>query len=102
MFITLNRKTLEPPLPNMTAASIVPMVSTNMTRQQIRKDASGNVHVDLDSSTPCWNDAIEWTLLEVTDVPPPRIYKGAIKLWRDIFAKLLHRSPRFLTVQLAR
>jgi hypothetical protein len=26
---------------------------------QIRKDASGDFHVDLDSSIPCWNDAIE-------------------------------------------
>jgi hypothetical protein len=23
---------------------------------QARKDASGNIHVNLDSSTPCWND----------------------------------------------
>jgi hypothetical protein len=59
---------------------------------QIRKDASGNVHVDLDSSTPCWNDAIEWALLEVTEVPLPRVYKGATKFWGDIFADLSH-SP---------
>ena len=26
---------------------------------QIRKDAFGNFRVSLDSSTPCWNDAIE-------------------------------------------
>ena len=25
---------------------------------QIRKDASGNIHVNLDSSTSCWNDTI--------------------------------------------
>src|SRR5438445_8986470 len=43
---------------------------------QVRKDASGNVRVNLDSSTPCWNDAIERSLLEVTEVPPPRIFKG--------------------------
>jgi hypothetical protein len=24
-----------------------------------RKDASGDIHVDLDSSTPCWNDGID-------------------------------------------
>jgi len=41
---------------------------------QVRKDASGNVRVNLDSSTPCWNDAIERSLLEVTEVPPPRIF----------------------------
>ena len=26
---------------------------------QIRKDAFGDIPVNLDSSTPCWNDAIE-------------------------------------------
>ena len=26
---------------------------------QFRKDASGNVHVNLDSSSPCWNDAMK-------------------------------------------
>ena len=26
---------------------------------QIRKDAFGDIHVSLDSSTPCGNDAIE-------------------------------------------
>jgi hypothetical protein len=28
--------------------------------------ASGDVHVNLDSSTPCWNDAIEGALLKLT------------------------------------
>ena len=26
---------------------------------QVRMDASGDIHVKLDSSTPCWNDPIE-------------------------------------------
>ena len=26
---------------------------------QARKDAFGDIHVKLDSSAPCWNDAIE-------------------------------------------
>jgi len=26
---------------------------------QVRKDASGNIRVNLDSSAPCWNDTIE-------------------------------------------
>jgi len=39
---------------------------------QIRKAASGNVHVNLDSSAPCSNDATEEALLEVTEVPQPR------------------------------
>ena len=34
---------------------------------QIRKDASGNIHVNLDSSTPCWNDAIEGVLRKLTE-----------------------------------
>ena len=25
---------------------------------QVRKDASGDIHVNLDSSTPCWNNTI--------------------------------------------
>ena len=37
---------------------------------QVRKDASGNIHVSLDSSTPCWNDAIEGVLHELTEVIP--------------------------------
>ena len=34
---------------------------------QARKDASGDIHVKLDSSTPCWNDAIVGCA-EVTEV----------------------------------
>ena len=34
---------------------------------QVRKDASGNIHVNLDSSTPCWNDAIEGVLRKLTE-----------------------------------
>jgi hypothetical protein len=30
---------------------------------QTRKDASGDIHVDLDSCTPCWNDAVEGSCL---------------------------------------
>jgi hypothetical protein len=26
--------------------------------KQVRKDASGDIHVNLDSSTPCWNNTI--------------------------------------------
>jgi hypothetical protein len=37
---------------------------------QARRDASGNVHVNLDSSTPCWNDATERTLLKLTESHP--------------------------------
>ena len=38
---------------------------------QIRKDASGNVHVNLGSSTPCWNDVLEGVLLEPTEAIRP-------------------------------
>jgi hypothetical protein len=44
---------------------------------QVCKDASGNIHVKLDSSTPCWNDAIERFRFKLTEAPPPRIFKGA-------------------------
>ena len=36
---------------------------------QICKDASGNIHVNLDSSASCWNDRIDGPLLEVTEAP---------------------------------
>jgi len=43
---------------------------------QVRKDASGDIHVNLDSSTPCWNDAIEGTLLEPAESASARIFEG--------------------------
>ena len=43
---------------------------------QVCKDASGNIHVNLDSSTPCWNDAIEGFCFKLIEVPPPGIFKG--------------------------
>jgi hypothetical protein len=46
---------------------------------QVCKDASGNIHVNLDSSTPCWNDAIEGFCFKLIEVPPPRISKEATK-----------------------
>jgi hypothetical protein len=30
-----------------------------MAGTQVRKDASGDIHVGLDSTIPCWNDAVE-------------------------------------------
>jgi len=41
-----------------------------ITGIQARRDASGNVHVNLDSSTPCWNDATERTLPKLTESHP--------------------------------
>jgi hypothetical protein len=49
---------------------------------QIRKDASGDIHVNLDSSTPCWNDAIEGSA-NVTEARPARIFKGERKGRRE-------------------
>jgi hypothetical protein len=39
------------------------------------QDASGDIRVGLDSSSPCWNDVIE-KVLELTEAPPGRIFKG--------------------------
>jgi hypothetical protein len=36
---------------------------------QIRKDASGDIHVDLDSSLPCWNDGIEDRCFKLSETP---------------------------------
>ena len=47
--------------------------------------ASGDIHVSLDSSAPCWNDAIEAALLEVTEGPLPRIFKEATKSTKITF-----------------
>src|SRR5713226_1074614 len=46
---------------------------------QVRKDASGDIHVNLDSSTPCWNDAIEGTLLELAESASARIFEGDLE-----------------------
>jgi hypothetical protein len=35
------------------------VMPARMADIQVRKDASGDIRVGLDSSTPCWNDAIE-------------------------------------------
>ena len=47
---------------------------------QVRKDASGDIHVNLDFSTPCWNDVIEGVVLELTGIPPPVFSKEARSL----------------------
>ena len=54
------------PIDNENADLVIPAWIAGV---QVRKDASGNVRVNLDSSTPCWNDAIEGPLLKVTEVP---------------------------------
>jgi hypothetical protein len=42
---------------------------------QVRKDASGNIHVNLYSSTPYWNDANGGFCLKPTCVSLIRIFK---------------------------
>jgi hypothetical protein len=54
---------------------------------QVRKDASGNIRVNLDSSTPCWNDAIEGPLLKVTEVLLPHIFDGGARRKKNLAAK---------------
>jgi hypothetical protein len=46
------------------------------SRHPGRRDASGNIHVNLGSSTPCWNEAIGGVLPELTEAPSSRIFKG--------------------------
>src|SRR5215471_14975471 len=46
---------------------------------QARTDASGNIHVSLDSSAPCWNDATETTLPKLTKSELTLICKEAAK-----------------------
>jgi hypothetical protein len=46
---------------------------------QLRKDASGDIRVNLDSSTPCRNDAIEGALLEATEVPLPTYFRRSAR-----------------------
>jgi len=47
---------------------------------QVRKDTSGDIRVDPDSSTPCWNDATAVALLELTEVRPPIFSKANKKI----------------------
>jgi len=54
------------PAENKNAKFVMPVWIAGI---QVRKDASGNIHVNLDSSTPCWNDALETALFETTEVP---------------------------------
>ena len=57
---------------------------------EVRKDASGDIHFDLDSSTPCWNDATAVALLELTEVRPP-IFSKANKKVRKL--KITESEP---------
>jgi hypothetical protein len=54
-----------------------------IARIQTRKDASGDIHVNLDSSTPCWNDAIEAACFKLTATP--HLTKFSKRRWRYYF-----------------
>src|SRR2546426_10629131 len=43
---------------------------------QVRKDASGDIRVNLDSSTPCWNDQSRGLYLNRPKSLQRRIFKG--------------------------
>jgi hypothetical protein len=47
---------LRSPAENENTDRVIP---ASIAGTQVRKDASGNIRVNLDFSTPCWNDAIE-------------------------------------------
>jgi hypothetical protein len=61
---------------------------------QARKDASGDIHVSLDSITPCWNDAIETTLLKLTEFHVAPVFKGEHE--KNFFVQRTRRTQRIL------
>jgi hypothetical protein len=57
----LSRSYLKFQVQGVNVRSPNPKLETRDSKQrriQVRKDASEDIRVDLDSSTPCWNDAI--------------------------------------------
>jgi hypothetical protein len=42
------------------------------------KDGSGDIHVGLDSSVPCWNDALKNFCMGPPSLLRPTVFKGAI------------------------
>jgi len=42
---------------------------------QVCKDASGDIHVDLDFSPPCWNDGIEGRSIKLSATRSPTFSK---------------------------
>jgi hypothetical protein len=57
---------LRSPIENENAAFVIPAWIAGI---QVRKDASEDVRVTLDSSNPCSNDVIEE--VQITEVPAP-------------------------------
>ena len=57
---------------------------------------SGNVHVNLGSSTPCWNDVIEGVLLEPTEAIRPVFSNEETKNINFIMIKISEPFVTFL------
>src|SRR5262249_40693551 len=66
--------------------NVIFVMSALIAGIQVHKDASGSVHVNLDSSTPCSNDAIE--VLELTEARPRGIFQGARMEGKSFFERL--------------
>src|SRR5262249_30568958 len=58
------------------------------------QDASGDIHVGLDSSTPSWNDAIEEFTMTDRGPSGPRIFKGDTKSTKKDFPNKVRQIPR--------
>jgi hypothetical protein len=71
---------LASPAQNRNANSVMPAWTAGI---QVHKDAFGDIHVSLDSSTPCWNDAVEEALLGMTEAPLSVFSKGTQGLRRE-------------------
>jgi len=66
-----------------------------ITGIQIRRMLPGDIHVSLDSSDPCWNDAIEGIVLKQTErFSTSRIFEGALRNPRRVYANLIDARPR--------
>jgi len=66
---------------------------------QVCKDASGDIHVNLDYSSPCWNDGIEGLCLTERSVSMG-IFARAHEVHEEIFraksAKYAKKSKKYL------
>jgi hypothetical protein len=60
-----------------------------------RKDASGDIHVGLDSSTPCWNDVVE-----LSSIRHPRFsFSVAPRRARYLKAGITKRAKRSMDLR---
>jgi hypothetical protein len=62
---------------------------------QVRLDASGDIHVNLDSSTPCWNDAVELFAQTDRGLSGPIFSKETLRAQRKEF--LIRKSSELCT-----